>query len=268
MSEFLQKLWERSKNNKSRIVLALDLSTKLTAANESDKEKSCEELVEAALRVIYETRDHIAAIKINRQLILPLGLFDRLQKIIKVAKSFKLPLIVDCKINDVGHTNLWIAQHYFDAGFDAVIANPFVGWKGGLDSVFELAHGKGRGVILLVYMSHPASVEGYGQSIYDPYSGQKIPQYLAFAEKAVRWKADGVVCGATFPDKIRDVYNVLDLDIPIFSPGIGTQGGVIKDAFNAGTSFAIMGRSIYQAEKPRQAVLSFKESINQFLKDH
>ncbi|MFX0096173.1 MAG: orotidine 5'-phosphate decarboxylase / HUMPS family protein [Candidatus Hodarchaeota archaeon] len=267
MSEFLKRLWKMSKENKSRIVLALDPSAKLTVSNESDKDRLREELVETALRVIHETRDHIAAIKINRQLILPLGLFDRLQKIIKVAKSFKLPLIVDCKINDVGHTNLWIAQHYFDAGFDAVIANPFVGWEGGLDSVFELAHGNGKGVILLVYMSHPASREGYGQSIYDPYSGQKTPQYLAFAKKAAKWKADGVVCGATFPDKIRDVYNVLGGEIPIFSPGIGAQGGAIKEAFNAGTSFAIVGRSIYQAENPKNTVLSFKRLINQFLKD-
>lgn len=267
MSEFLKRLWETSQNNKSRVVLALDLSTKLGMVNESDLDRFREKLVEDALRVVEETYEHIVAIKINRQLILPLGLFDRLQRVIKAAKSFKLPLIVDCKINDVGHTNLWIAQHYFAAGFDAVIANPFVGWKGGLDSVFELAHGKGKGVILLVYMSHPGSAEGYGQDVYDPDSGQKTAQYMVFAEKATRWKADGVVCGATFPDKIRDIHNALGGEIPIFSPGIGPQGGLMKDAFNAGTSFAIIGRSIFQAENPRQRVLSFKESINQFLKD-
>lgn len=267
MPEFLQRLWGTSEENRSRIVLALDLSTDLATVNELDRDKSREELVEAALRVIEETHEHVAAIKINRQLVLPLGLFDRLQRIIKAAKSFKLPLIVDCKINDVGHTNLWIAQHYFAAGFDAVIANPFVGWEGGLESVFELARGKGKGVILLVYMSHPASGEGYGQTVYDPNSGLKTFQYLIFAEKAAKWEADGVVCGATFPEKIRDVRNALGDEIPIFSPGIGPQGGSMKEAFDAGTSFAIIGRSIYQAEEPRQTVLSFKESINQFLKD-
>jgi len=39
--------------------------------------------------------------------------------------------IMDAKVNDIGNTNQVIAEYYFSAGFDAIIANPFVvGMKG------------------------------------------------------------------------------------------------------------------------------------------
>ena len=36
----------------------------------------------------------------------------------------------------------------------------------------------------------------------------------------------------------------------IYSPGIGTQGGKIKSALNAGTDFFIVGRTILNAKNP------------------
>jgi orotidine-5'-phosphate decarboxylase len=71
-----------------------------------------------------------------------------------------------CKINDVGSTNSEIAKHYYKVGFDTVIVSPFIGWDGGLKPVFESSKKAGKGVILLVYMSHRGAVEGYGQEGY------------------------------------------------------------------------------------------------------
>ncbi len=45
--------------------------------------------------------------------------------------------IMDAKVNDIGNTNQIIADYYFAAGFDAIIANPFVGWEEGLKPLFE-----------------------------------------------------------------------------------------------------------------------------------
>ncbi|RLI20733.1 orotidine 5'-phosphate decarboxylase, partial [Candidatus Bathyarchaeota archaeon] len=137
---FREKIAETVKERNSRIVLALDLPP----------EKPYKALLSKALQILDETQEYICAVKINRQLILPLGLFGETQKIISAAKDYKLPLIMDCKINDVGHTNQIIAKYYFEAGFDAVTANPFVGWEEGLKPVFEIAHKNGKGVILLV----------------------------------------------------------------------------------------------------------------------
>ena len=246
-----KRLMEESERRRgSNIILALD----------SVPPRS-EGLLNSGLKILEETYPYICAVKLNRHLVLPLGLHDGVKRIIEKAHSLNLPVIMDCKINDIGYTNRVIAENYFDAGFDAVTANPFVGWKDGLQPVFEAAKEMNRGVILLVYMSHKSSWEGYGQKIYDSETGEKKPQYIAFAEKALAWNADGAVVGGTYPEKIKEVHRVLKDDVPIYSPGIGAQGGDIKAAVSAGARYIIIGRAITLAEMPGQAAKRFRNAV-------
>jgi orotidine-5'-phosphate decarboxylase len=166
---------------------------------------------------------------------------------------------MDCKINDIGSTNRVIAENYYNAGFDAVIANPFVGWEEGLQPVFEVAERMQKGVILLCYMSHKASWEGYGQMVQEKETRKLTPQYIAFAEKALEWNADGVVVGATYPEKIAEVHQILTDKVPIYSPGIGAQGGDISSAVNAGASYLIVGRTIIDAPNPATSARQIRE---------
>jgi len=159
---------------------------------------------------------------------------------------------MDCKVNDVEHTNRLIAEYYYRAGFDAITANPFVGWEEGLQPVFELAQQMDRGVILLVYMSHRGAEEGYGQVVRDVRSGALVPQYVVFARKALEWKADGVIVGATYPEKIGEISAILENCIPIYSPGIGAQGGKIELATKAGARYLIVGRSLTLSKNPAE----------------
>jgi len=205
-------------------------------------------------------------LKLNRQAVLPLGLFDGVQKIIQRAKELKLPTIMDAKINDIGNTNRAIAEYYYKAGFDAVIASPFVGWNEGLQPVFEVAQKMNRGVIVLVYMSHKGAVEGYGQIVQDVDTGQLVPQYKVFAEKALKWKADGAVVGATYPEKIREIHAVLKDKVAIYSPGVGTQGGDAEAAVKGGADYLIVGRSIVEAEDPARKVAQIRDVAWQSLK--
>jgi len=152
-----------------------------------------------------------------------------------------------------------IAEYYYEAGFDALIANPFVGWEEGLKPVFEVAKNRRKGVILLGYMSHKGAGEGYGQMVVDIESEQKKPQYLVFAEKALKWGADGVVVGATYPEKIREIHAVLGEKIPIYSPGVGVQGGEIESALKAGASYLIVGRVITLSENPAETAKKIRE---------
>ena len=249
---FREKIAETVKERNSRIVLALDLPP----------EKPYNALLSKALQILDETQEYICAVKINRQLILPLGLFGETQKIISAAKDYKLPLIMDCKINDVGHTNQIIAKYYFEAGFDAVTANPFVGWEEGLKPVFEIAHKNGKGVILLVYMSHKGASEGYGQTVMDVRTGDMTFQYRAFARKAVEWNADGAIVGATYPQKIAEVKQIIENKVPIYSPGVGLQGGKIEEAIKAGADYLIVGRSITLAKNPAETAKKIRDAIN------
>jgi orotidine-5'-phosphate decarboxylase len=159
---------------------------------------------------------------------------------------------MDAKVNDIGATNQVIADYYFAAGFDAIIANPFVGWDEGLKPLFDVAKRLERGVILLTYMSHKGASEGYGQTIINP-AVEKTPQYLSFAKKALEWGADGVVVGATYPEKIAEVKQIVGGNVAIFSPGVGAQGGAAETALKAGASYIIVGREITLSDNPEQA---------------
>ncbi len=214
------------------------------------KPKEREELLEKAINMLEMVSPYVCAVKINHHLVLPLCTFGGVQTLVKAAHQMGLPTIMDCKVNDIGATNTVIAEYYFDAGFDALIANPFVGWEEGLKPIFEVATRRERGVILLAYMSHKGAIEGYGQNIRDPETGAETKQYLTFARKAAKWGADGVVVGATAPEKIREVRCVIGEEVPIYSPGVGAQGGAAETALKSGAKYLIVGREIINAEDP------------------
>lgn len=245
---FQKSIEEASANSRSKIILALDYST-----------QDRKELLSLSLKTLKAVAPHICAVKINRQLVLPLGLYGGVKRIVDLAHKMGLLTIMDCKINDVGHTNYEIAFHYYNAGFDALIASPFVGWEDGLEHVFKLARNSGKGVILLVYMSHKGATEGYGQKVLDSKTNKAVPQYLVFAKKALEWKADGVIVGATYPERILEVNTVLNGKVPIYSPGVGVQGGDVEAAIKAGSNYLIVGRSIILSDDPVKSAKEFQE---------
>jgi orotidine-5'-phosphate decarboxylase len=240
---------DASNKMKSSIILALDL--------EEDKPAR---ILSRSLQILEATHPYLCALKLNRQAVLPLGLFQGVKKIVDKAHDYGLSAIMDAKINDIGNTNRVIAEYYYEAGFDAVIASPFVGWEEGLQPVFETAHRLQRGVIVLVYMSHKGSFEGYGQLVKNPKTGKLESQYKIFAQKAVEWGADGAVVGATYPEKIRETYKILGKKVPIYSPGVGAQGGDVAAAVKAGARYLIVGRTIVQAKAPAETAKRLRDT--------
>ncbi len=242
---------EASNSKQSSIVLALDFPYQ--------KPEDRANLLKKAKNVLDIVSPYICAVKINHHLTLPLGLFGGVQTLVKQAHKKGLLAIMDGKVNDIGATNQVISEYYFEAGFDALIANPFIGWDEGLKPIFEVAQKQQKGVILLTYMSHKGAIEGYGQTIKEPHADHNVKQYLSFAKKALAWNADGVVVGATVPDKISEIYTVLGEQIPIYSPGVGVQGGAANIAVKAGARFLIVGREITQAENPAEQAKKLRQ---------
>jgi orotidine-5'-phosphate decarboxylase len=243
------------KNKKTNVVLALDFPF--------EKPENRENLFSKAQHILETLHPYICAVKFNRHIVLPFGAFNGVQKLVKKARDMGLLTIMDCKINDIGYTNQTIAEYYYAADFDALTANPFVGWEEGLKPVFDVARRLQRGVILLVYMSHKAASEGYGQTIYNAETGEKTLQFKSFAKKALKFDADGAVVGATYPEKIREVHKILGEEIPIYSPGIGAQGGVIESALKAGARYLIVGRTITLAENPAETAKRIRNLVNE-----
>jgi orotidine-5'-phosphate decarboxylase len=248
---FKAKMEEIASSKGSRLILALDLPFE----NPLNRQK----LVSKAQNILEAVSPYVCAVKINHHLVLPLGTFDGVKDIVHKIHEKGLVAIMDAKVNDIGSTNKVISEYYYEAGFDALIANPFVGWEDGLKPIFEVSRRLDRGVILLVYMSHRGASEGYGQTVLD--SGKSVAQYVAFARKALKWGADGVVVGATYPEKIREIKEILKDEVPIYSPGVGAQGGNADIAIKAGASYLIVGREITMAEDPAQAARTLLVSI-------
>jgi orotidine-5'-phosphate decarboxylase len=239
---FKSKIQEIAKAKNSRIVLALDFPFQNIY--------NSQELISKANAILEQVYPYICAVKFNNHLVLPLGLFNGVKTLVDNIHDKGLLAIMDAKVNDIGNTNQIIADYYYAAGFDAIIVNPFIGWEDGLKPLFETSHKQNKGVILLTYMSHKGAIEGYGQTVIDPATGKSLPQYMMFAQKAVAYEADGAVVGATVPEKIKEIHQTLGEKVPIYSPGIGTQGGSAETAIKAGTNYLIVGREIISAENP------------------
>jgi orotidine-5'-phosphate decarboxylase len=250
---FKAKIQEAAKSKNSRLVLALDFP--FEAIENRNK------ILAKSQKVLKAVHPYVCAVKINHHLTLPLGTFDGVQQLVEQIRGQGMLAIMDAKVNDIGNTNQIITEYYFAAGFDAIIANPFVGWEEGLKPVFEVSKRLSRGVILLTYMSHKGASEGYGQTIIDPKTGQHTPQYISFAKKALNWGADGVVVGATVPEKIAEVKRILGEEVAIYSPGVGAQGGAAEKAIKAGASYLIVGREITNSDDPAQAARRLCDSI-------
>lgn len=248
-SGFIEMISRAASQNQSKIVLALDVRGP--------------NAIEKAEKVLEETSSYICCVKVNKHLILPFGL-EGLKGIIEKAHSLGLPIIADCKMCDIGSTNLVEALQYFEAGFDAVTVMALPGWVDGLNEVFHVAKERGKGVLVVVLMSHKGASEFFEAVVFDEELGVFDKLYRVFARRAVKWHADGVVVGATRPNAIRQVKSIVG-EKPIFSPGVIVQGGGIEEALKAGASYVIAGRVICESSNPVDKAKELRDVTRQFL---
>ena len=247
---FSEKIQKAAEANRSRTVLALDL-----------EERDPKQLAMKSERLLQKVGKHICAVKINRQLAMSLGMRGGIDRVVELAHGLGLPAIMDAKLNDVGHTNEFMARSFFDIGFDSVIASPVAGWENGLDRVFAEANSRGRAVLLLVYMSNPGAETFY--SMVGSHGGEAPkPVFELLAGMAIQWKAQGVVVGATKPDMISRVRELVGPGMGIYSPGVGAQGGDPRKALDAGSTYLIVGRAIYGAPEPEKAAMEFQALVS------
>ncbi|MDQ3869455.1 MAG: orotidine 5'-phosphate decarboxylase [Thermoproteota archaeon] len=234
---------------KSPIILALDVTPR----------KDLKNFIKSMVSLL---EHHICAIKMNFHLLLPLC-FSEITEINRLAHSYGLVSIADLKLNDIKSTNEIAIDYLSMMKFDAVIVNPFMG-NDELRIASKLAHSINFGIIALVYMSHPGAEQGFGINVVDKKhlaNSQNVTQmYKLFFDYASESNVDGIIIGAT-QDKIIKELSCLTR-IPIYSPGIGKQGGEIAKAAKNGTKFFIVGRSIIESKDPLVVVQKIKQEIS------
>ncbi|MDQ3854501.1 MAG: orotidine 5'-phosphate decarboxylase, partial [Thermoproteota archaeon] len=120
-----------------------------------------------------------------------------------------------------------------------------------LTSLVQNAHNADAGIIALVYMSHPEAKEGFGLKI----QGRGL--YKMFFERADTAGVDGIVVGATQDEILKEVAGRL----PVYSPGVGAQGGDAGQAIRNGADYLIIGRTIVEAKQPAKVAGEIKNRI-------
>lgn len=149
-----------------------------------------------------------------------------LEKVISIYKSAEIPVILDYKRGDIGKTAKAYAKEAFEfLKADSVTLSPYLGY----DSIEPFIKDyPDNGYYILTKTSNNSSGE-----VQDILAGDK-QIFLNVAELIIKWYHPGIgsVAGATYPEhleKISAIFNESGKEIPFLIPGVGTQGGNIKE---------------------------------------
>ena len=226
MLNFWEKLDKSSRDNKSALVVGLDPDVFKMPEGIDREPHGVHEFLG---RIVASTSDHVCAFKPNLSFYLMMGAQG-----IEVLRAMTsripkhIPIILDCKFGDVGHTAerfAYFAREHIRA--NAVTINPYIG----TDTIKPFLEA-GLDVFLLCATSNPsyAEVEGI--------TADGMPLYAKVAELAEQWmdKFDrrmGLVVGATHPGLFEEIRNISP-NSHFLVPGIGAQGGELESALKCG----------------------------------
>ncbi|MFQ5553089.1 MAG: orotidine-5'-phosphate decarboxylase, partial [Thermoplasmata archaeon] len=183
-----------------------------------------------AVETAKATAAYVDAFKVNYPLVLSVGL-----GIVDTLGRFG-DVLCDFKVADIPATNRLIVEQAFDHGASGVIAHGFPG-RDSLEACLEAAQGD---VFVVTAMSHPGAERFL------------LPQAKKLAQLAVDVGAAGIIAGATRPEVIRELRELVG-PLLILSPGVGVQGGSPGEALREGADYLIVGRSITQSEDAAKA---------------
>ncbi len=171
-------------------------------------------------RIVEATMPYAAAFKPNMAYFEAMGLFgiEILDRLLSW-RPREVPLILDAKRSDIGETQKYYAQSYFQHWeVDAVTLNPFLGY----DSLEPFLNSPGKGVYLLAVTSNHGSADVQRQRLADGRAVFELVTALGErAKNAACATSVGYVVGLT---NAADVLQAIP-DAPLLVPGLGAQGG-------------------------------------------
>ena len=208
---FTEKLQQRIRTSGSRLCVGLDPRPGEHGAGYAK---------DFLTRVIEETADYAAAFKPNMAYFEAMGIegIRVLEEILAVIPG-EIPVILDAKRSDIGETQKYYAQGYFNGwNVDAVTLNPFLGY----DSIEPFLDYPGKAVYLLAVTSNAGSADFQQQRLAD---GRQVFELVtALGERA---KSEGRVTDVGYVVGLTNAEAVLPKmpDAPLLVPGLGAQGG-------------------------------------------
>ena len=223
---FKEKFHRSLTNNDSTLVVGLDIDeTKIPSYLRHDKYP----LLSFAKYIIDATYDKVIAYKPNSAFFEAYGLkgMDQLRQIIQYIPK-EIPVILDVKRGDIGNTaERYAKAAYEDLHVDAVTLNAYMG----SDAVVPFCEYKDKYQFILVLTSNPSAQQIQTLRLE---SGEYVFEHMALevAKLNEKYGNCGVVVGATRAEHIGLVTQATP-DSFLLIPGIGTQGGSIKDVLGA-----------------------------------
>src|SRR3989344_4501444 len=222
--DFLTKLEKLQEKNNSLLCVGLD--------PDFEKLESGQDQFKFNKRIIDETADYVCCFKPQIAFYAAAGLtgLENLKKTIEYIKSrySKIPVLLDAKRGDVGHTSEMYAKEVFDFyDADSATVSPYYGF----DSIEPFLKRRNKGVFIICRTSNPSAAE-----FQDLMVGEE-PLYLKVAAKIVEWSNKYpntyLEIGATWPEEIGRLRELAPKMLVLIA-GIGAQGGDLKATLKNG----------------------------------
>jgi orotidine-5'-phosphate decarboxylase len=218
--------------------------------------------------IIEETHEYASAYKPNSAFYEARG--DQGIRELKMTSDYlagKYPDIVrilDAKRGDIGNTNNGYVEFIFDwLNFDAVTIYPYLGFE----AVQPFLDRKDKAIIILCRTSNP------GAKDFQDLEVNGKPLWQIVAEKVSgEWNKNNncmLVVGATYPEEMKKIREIIG-EMTLLVPGIGAQGGSVKNVMVAGANNEGRGliinssRGIIFAESPKEEAKKLYNEMLQF----
>lgn len=223
---YLEKLKAAQERNDSWLCIGLDPDPVRLRV---DTLKWDEPVLPFNKAIIDQTTDLVCAYKPNLGFYLQWGAAGviALERTIAYIPDW-MPVILDCKTGDIGHTQAaWANGLYDQWGVDAITVNPYVGEEAILPMVGERNE---KAVYILARTSNPSATQLQGNLI------EKHGLSAEVLRQSQSWLTaghKGYVVGATYPEELSIARNLAP-KANFLIPGIGAQGGNLEAAVRYG----------------------------------
>jgi|TARA_Y100000389_G_scaffold81010_1_gene77608 orotidine-5'-phosphate decarboxylase len=220
VKSFKEKLEKSILTKNSNLCVGIDIDKKYFKPD-----VTIQELKDYSFMVVSATKDVASAYKPNLAFFEEWGSegFVWLEELVKEIGKEHI-IIADAKRGDIGNT----ANHYANAFFnhfkcDAITVNPYMG----KESIEPFCLDKSKGVYVLCRTSNP-SASFIQKNIYE--------KVIKLSKDLNQFSNIGLVVGATDTESMTEVRGSNNL--PFLVPGIGAQGGSLKDVIKINKNHA------------------------------
>ena len=247
---FFEKLKQSCNKRQSLLCIGLDPRCEL------------KEIVSQNTALIKQTAEYAACYKPNIAFYEAFGAegLNALTETIQLIPG-DIPILLDAKRNDIGATAEAYARGVFDhLKADAVTLNPYMGRSSAEPFLKYTDHG----LFFLCRTSNPGAEKL--QTL--PVGATGEPFYRKVARECFSWRSDaGLVVAGNDPDTLGELREMLP-DTWFLAPGIGAQGGSMREAVESGLAadgygiLPVVVRGIANADDPAVTAKEYRDTIN------